>query len=69
MATIVDVEFDHVKFAGVLEGSTAENARKLGISRQHLTNIIKGNRRPSANLLLKLQQIYKIAPSDLIRKN
>jgi transcriptional regulator with XRE-family HTH domain len=68
MATITDIEFDHVKFAKMLKGSIAENAREIGISRQHLLNILQGRRRPSAPLLLKLQELYKIEAGELLKR-
>jgi plasmid maintenance system antidote protein VapI len=60
---------DHEVLASRLKGPVAENARKLGVSRQHLNNILKGHRQPSASLLLKMQTVFRIAPKALIKNN
>lgn len=58
---------NHTAIADKLNGSVAENARKLGISRQHLNNIIKGRKQPSASLLLKIQKVYRLSADSLTR--
>lgn len=50
-----------------ITGSVAENARELGISRQHLHNIIKGRKTPSAELLLKIQEMFDVPAGSLIK--
>lgn len=62
-----EVKFDYQKFAALLEGSVAENARKLGISRQHLNNIKNGNKNPSADLLLKMQHVFGMSAENILR--
>ena len=52
-----------------LDGSVAENARKLGISRGHLHNILRGNKNPSAELLLKIQTTFGLTAKELIKQN
>lgn len=68
MANIADVKFDNLKFTKMIHGTIAENARSLGVTRQHLHNIMRGRRLPSAPLLLKIQQVYQVGSSDLIKK-
>lgn len=52
-----------------LSGNVAAHARKLGISRQHLNNILKGRRQASGALLLKIQTVYEIPAADLLKDN
>lgn len=67
MTVSKDIEFDHEKLKTLLDGSVAKNARILGISRQHLNNIVNGNKNPSAGLLLKIQLIFGISPQKLLK--
>jgi transcriptional regulator with XRE-family HTH domain len=62
-----DLKIDNQVLAERIKGPVAENARKLGISRGHLNNILKGNRQPSASLLLRIQTEFRIAPKRLIK--
>jgi plasmid maintenance system antidote protein VapI len=64
-----DFKIDNEMLAEKLKGPVAVNARKLGISRQHLNNILKGHRQPSAGLLLRIQTVFRITPKALIKEN
>lgn len=63
------IKLDGDALAQAMPGSVAENARKLGISRQHLNNILKGNKNPSANLLLRLQKLFKLSADSISKKS
>jgi transcriptional regulator with XRE-family HTH domain len=65
----IDLKVDNQVLAKRMPGSIAENARKLGISRQHLNNILKGHRQPSADVLLRIQSLFKLSAKDLIKQN
>lgn len=69
MTDVKDIKFDYAKFAALLDGSVASNARRLGISRQHLNNIIKGKRVPSGSLLLKIQHVFKTNQESISNTN
>lgn len=47
--------------------SIAQVALNLGISKQHLSNIEKGAKLPSLELLLKLADYYRVTVDDLMR--
>jgi transcriptional regulator with XRE-family HTH domain len=59
------ISLDSKVLATELSGNIAEIARKLGISRQHLNNILKGRRKPSADLLLKIQMEYSLSANEI----
>lgn len=63
-----DVHFNHQVLAEVISGNVAAEARKLGISRQHLNNILKGNRNPSGSLLLRIQATYDLPFQKLAKR-
>jgi transcriptional regulator with XRE-family HTH domain len=60
-----NVTFNEKALLNKITGSVAENARKLGVSRGHLNNILKGKRTPSGTLLLKIQAEYNLTAADL----
>ena len=60
MVTDKEIKFDNEKLASLLNGSVAKNARELGVSRQHLNNVLKGRRVPSGSLMLKIQRVFKL---------
>lgn len=62
-----EIKFDHANLAALLPGSIAENARRLGISRQHMNNILKGRKVPSGSLLLRIQSIYGLSAKQLAK--
>lgn len=66
---ISEISFDNLALANAMSGSVADNARKLGISRGHLNNILKGRKRPSANLLLKIQSVYNLSAKHISKKS
>ena len=62
-----EVKTDYKVLTEVITGNVADHARKLGISRQHLNNILKGRRTPSGDLLLKIQREYNVPAAALIK--
>ena len=63
------ISFDNSVLLDVVGGNVAEDARKLGISRQHLNNILKGRKKPSADLLLKIQALYELSASQFSKQS
>ena len=63
------VNFDNKALAAALEGNVAENARKLGISRGHLNNVLKGTKKPSIDLLIKIIKTFQLEPQRILRGN
>ncbi len=48
--------------------SLREITRRTGVSSSYLSQIERGERRPGANLLRKLADLYRVDPGDLIRR-
>ena len=66
--TTPEIGFNNQALVKAISGSVAENARNLGISRQHLNNILKGRKQPSGILLLKIQSLYKLSADKITKK-
>jgi len=64
-----EITLDSSALTEAIQGNIAEHARKLGISRQHLSNILKGNKNPSADLLLKIQSVFGLSAETISKKN
>lgn len=68
MSTPINLEISPIKLKkarGKLK--QAHVARMVGIHRQHLWGIEKGNCRPSADVLARLCALYGVEVSDLTR--
>ena len=48
--------------------SLREVTRRTGVSSSYLSQIERGEKRPGANLLRKLADLYRVDPDDLIRR-
>ncbi len=48
--------------------SLREITRRTGVSSSYLSQIERGEKRPGANLLRKLADLYRVDPDDLIRR-
>ena len=48
--------------------SLREITRRTGVSSSYLSQIERGEKRPGANLLRKLADLYRVDPGDLIRR-
>ena len=48
--------------------SLREVTRRTGVSASYLSQIERGEKRPGANLLRKLADLYRVDPDDLIRR-
>lgn len=68
---IQDLEFDGTKILDFLPKgkSLSEFARNVGVSRQAIHDIVKGRRKPSADLAVKIVTVLNISLTDLSNKN
>lgn len=65
------LEFDGTKIPNFLptNKSLAELAREVGVTRQAIHDIVKGRRKPSADLMVKIVATLNISLADLSNKN
>lgn len=69
MMFTTEINLDTKALASELKGNVAENARKLGITRGHLNNVLKGNKKPSIGLFLKIINTFQIPPQKILRSD
>lgn len=69
ISKIKNISFDQSKLAGYYPDSITENAEQIGISKQHLSNIINGKKKPSADVLVRICIQKNIPISDLAKNN
>ncbi len=61
-----NVVVDKSKIAALIKETKSDDLKELlNIKDSQLANLRKGNRRPSANGLLRLMIMYDIAPGDI----
>lgn len=68
---IKELEFDGTKILDYLpkKPNIAEFAKKIGITRQAMHDIVKGRRKPSADVAVKIVSVLNIPITKLSNKN
>lgn len=65
------LEFDGSKIPSYLptDKNLSQLAKEVGVTRQAMHDIVKGRRKPSADLMVKIVAVLNIQLSDLSNKN